>query len=97
MELTKEHEEYRLARPGAVAQVHRPKSDSAAALHLQRTRSKAEEDAMGCQLYVPQRTSLFVGCNSGTLLVWKPKNEFQSVGNRSKWRPFAAAISVVRC
>jgi len=99
MELTKEAEEYRLARPGTVSsassQAHASRSrgggssggdsagssaaaGSASASHLQRLRGKAEEDAMTCQLFVPSRTSLFVGCNSGNLIVWKPKNEFQS-------------------
>jgi hypothetical protein len=108
MELTKEHEEYRLARPMGTGL---PASLAEAGMMQRRgsfgannvsgsaggarassggplRRGKKEEDVMCCHLYAPARTSLFVGTSSGTLLVWKPKNEFQSgLNNHLPWGP----------
>jgi len=111
MELTKEHEEYRLARPMGTGL---PASLAEAGLQRRGSfgassgvgsgagarassgdplrRGKKEEDAMCCHLYAPARTSLFVGTSSGTLLVWKPKNEFQS-GSATT----SLALVAIRC
>jgi WD40 repeat protein len=67
MDLTKENEEYKLGLPRAPpAQKNRPLT------------TKQEEVKVTCHLYLPIRTSLFLGTSSGTLLMWKPKNEFHA-------------------
>ena len=42
------------------------------------------QDGVCCHLYVPSRSTLFMGCTSGLLLLFKPKNEFHAEIVRSE-------------